>query len=61
MLELLVALILIGAVLYIVSILPIDGTIKTIVKVICVVFIAIWLIYFFAGALPGGGLHFPIT
>jgi hypothetical protein len=54
MLELLVALVIIGAVLYLISILPIDGTIKTIIKVICIVFIAIWLIYFFGGMLHGG-------
>lgn len=42
MIELLIALIVIGAVLYVVSILPIDGTIKTIIQVIAVVLIAIW-------------------
>ena len=44
MITILIALIIIGAVLYIVSILPIDGTIKTIINVAAIVLIAIWLL-----------------
>lgn len=53
MIHLLIALIVIGAVLYIVSLLPIDSTIKRIVQVIAFVFIAIYLIREF---LPAAGL-----
>ncbi len=41
---LLIALIIVGALLYLVSILPIDGTIKTVIYVIAVVALAIYLI-----------------
>lgn len=53
MVHLLIALIVIGAVLYVVSLLPIDATIKRIVQVIAIVFIAIYLIREF---LPAAGL-----
>lgn len=42
MIELLIALIVIGAVLYIVSILPIDATVKKVIQVIAIVLLAIW-------------------
>lgn len=41
---LLIALIVIGAILYIVSILPLDATIKRIIQVIAIVILAIYLI-----------------
>lgn len=44
LIPLLIALIVIGAILYIVSILPIDGTIKRIIQVIAIVILAIYLI-----------------
>lgn len=43
-----IALILVGAVVYIAGILPIDGTFKTIIKVVAVVALAIWLLRGFA-------------
>lgn len=49
--SLLIALIVIGAVLYIVSLLPIDATIKTIIKVVAVVALAVWLLRALAPAL----------
>lgn len=44
MLSLLIALIIIGALLYVVDILPIDATFKRIVQVIAIVAAAIWAI-----------------
>jgi hypothetical protein len=44
MISLLITLILIGLVLYIVSLLPIDATIKRIIQAIAIVFIVIWLL-----------------
>lgn len=44
MISLLIALIIIGAILYVVQLLPIDGTIKQIIIVIAVVLLAIWAI-----------------
>lgn len=42
MLEFLIALIVLGAILYVVSLLPIDGTIKRVIQIIAIVFICIW-------------------
>lgn len=55
MVELLIALILVGAVLYVVSVLPIDATVKLIVRVIVIVAVAIYAIRLLAPSLPGLG------
>lgn len=49
--SLLIALIVAGAILYLVSIIPIDATIKTIINVIAIVFLVIWLLRALAPAL----------
>jgi len=51
LISLLIALIIIGAVLYLVTLLPIDARIKTIIQVIAIVFVAIWLLRALAPAL----------
>ena len=43
-LQILIGLILIGAVLYIVTLLPIDATIKRIIQVVAIVFAIIWIL-----------------
>lgn len=54
MVEFLIALVIVGAVLYLLQLLPIDATIKQIIQVIAIVFIAIWAI---RTLLPIAGLH----
>lgn len=54
LLPLLIALIIVGAILFIVNRLPIDGTIKLIIQVIAVVFVAIYALRILA---PMAGLH----
>ena len=44
LIELIIALIIVGAVLYIVNLLPIHDTIKRIIQVICILFVCIWLL-----------------
>jgi len=44
MISLLITLILIGLLLYIVGLLPIDATIKRIIQAVAIVFIVIWLL-----------------
>lgn len=53
MIELLIALIVLGAALYIVSLLPINATIKQIIYVVAIVFVAIYVLRTF---LPEVGL-----
>lgn len=52
MIELIILLILVGAALYIVSLLPIDATVKTIINVIIVVAVAIYALRLLAPMLP---------
>jgi len=44
MLSILIAAIIIGALLYLLSFLPIDGTIKKVIQVVAIVLLAIWLL-----------------
>lgn len=44
MIELLIALIIVGAILYLIQLVPIDATIKRIIQVIVIVAIIIWLL-----------------
>ncbi len=52
--SILIALIVLGGLIYIVGILPIDATIKTIIKVVAVLVIAIYLLRLLAPALHIG-------
>lgn len=47
--SLLVVLIVLGAVLYIVGLLPIDGTVKRIINVVAIVAVVLWLISLLTG------------
>lgn len=51
MISLLIALIILGALLYVLTLLPIDATIKRIIQVIAIVAVVIWLLRAFAPAL----------
>lgn len=54
LISLLIALITIGAVLYLVTLLPIDGTVKRIIQVIAIVVLVVWLLQGFAPTLRIG-------
>lgn len=51
---LIIALILVGALVYVANLLPIDNTVKTIAKVVAIVALVIWLLKGFAPALNLG-------
>lgn len=54
MLEFIIALVIIGAVLYVLKLVPIDETIKTIIQIVVVVFLVIWAAKIL---LPMAGIH----
>jgi hypothetical protein len=54
MVEFLIALVILGAALYLLQLLPIDATVKQIIQVIAIVFIVIWAI---RTLLPIAGMH----
>ncbi len=47
MIQIMVVLILLGLLLYIVNLLPIDATIKKIIVAVAIVFVVIWVLGFF--------------
>lgn len=51
LISLLIALIIIGAVLYVVGLLPIDATVKRIIQAVAIVVLVVWLLRAFAPAL----------
>jgi hypothetical protein len=50
----LIALIIVGALIYVAGLLPIDATVKTIIKVVAIVALVIWLLRGFAPSLGLG-------
>lgn len=60
LIQLIIALVIIGAVLYILTLLPIDARIKQIINVIVIVVIVIWLLQLLLGSTYPGFFSFPI-
>lgn len=58
LLQILIVLLIAGVVLWGVSQFPLDPTIARLIKVVVVVFVAIWLIYLLFGML--GGMPYPM-
>jgi hypothetical protein len=58
LLELVIVLVVVGLLLWILQQIPMDPTFARIVRVVIIVAVCIWLIYFLVGLLPGG-LAFP--
>lgn len=56
--EVIVALLIVGLIIWLLGYLPIDPKIRQIITVILVVVIIIWALYFLLGVLPSGGLSF---
>jgi hypothetical protein len=57
--QILISLIVIGLVLWVVSVLPIDAGIKQIIRVVVIVFVVIWLLYILMGVSSGGPATVP--
>lgn len=55
MIQIIIVLILLGLLLYVVNLLPIDATIKKVIVAVAVVFVVIWVIEIFLG----GGFAYP--
>jgi hypothetical protein len=52
LIQLVITLIIVGLLLYVVNLLPLDANIKQIIRVVVIVFIVIWLLYALMGAAP---------
>ena len=56
LIQALIALLIVGVILWGIAQIPMDTTIARIIRVVVIVFVAIWLIYLLASLLPGGGM-----
>ncbi len=59
-LNVIVVLVVVGLALWIIQQIPMDATIAKLIRVVIVVFAAIWLLYFVTGLLGGPGLGVPL-
>jgi hypothetical protein len=57
LLSILVALLIVGVILWAVSQIPMDPAIAKVIRVVVIVFVLIWLIYFLAGMLSIGPVY----
>jgi hypothetical protein len=57
MIELIVALVIVGVLLYIVTLIPMDATIKKIITVVVILLVVLWILQAFG--IIGGGPLFP--
>ncbi len=59
LIQVLIALLIVGLILWAIQQIPMDATIARIIRVVVIVFVCIWLIYLLAGLLPGGIVAYP--
>ena len=59
LIEILITLIIVGLLFWVLQQIPLPDPIGRIVRVVLIVFVAIWLIYVLAGMLPPGGYLYP--
>ncbi len=55
LISLVITLIIVGAVLYVISLLPIDGTVKKIINIVVILVILLWILQMFVGGI--GDIH----
>ena len=59
LIQLIVALVVVGLLLWVLSQIPMDPTIARIIRVVVIVFVALWLLQVFTGAFSGLSLGSP--
>ena len=59
LIELVVILAIVGLALWILGQIPMDPTIARIIRVVVIVFVCLWLLYFLIGMLPAGASWYP--
>ena len=58
MIGLILALVVVGVALYLLQLIPMDATVKQIIRVLIILVLVIWVLSFF-GAFTGGWTHLP--
>lgn len=59
LIEIIVALVVVGLLLWVVSQIPMDATIARIIRVVVIVAVVLWLLWTFMGVFGAGGYAFP--
>ena len=59
LINILVVLVIAGLLLWAISQIPMDPVIAKIIRVVVIVFVCIYLLYWLVGMLPAGGLYLP--
>ena len=59
LISIVVALVIVGLILWVISQVPMDPTIARIIRVVVIVFVVIWLLYVLMGSF-GGGFPMPV-
>jgi hypothetical protein len=54
-----IILIVVGLLMYLIDFIPMDATIKQIIRVVCIVAVVIWLLWMLVGYLPSGAFSPP--
>jgi len=57
LISIIVTLVVIGLLLYLIELIPMDGTIKQIIRVIIIIAVIVWLLQFFGLLGPIGHVH----
>ncbi len=60
LIQLIIVLVVVGLLLWVIQQIPMDATIARIIRVVIIVVVCIWLLYFLAGYLPAGGFGPPM-
>ena len=60
LISVIVALVIVGLVLWVVQQIPMDATIARLIRVIVIVVVVIWLLYLLMGVFGGGGFPGPV-
>ncbi len=61
LLNVVVTLIVIGVVLWLINLIPMQGTIKSILNAVVVIAVVLWLLYGFGIINSSGGVHLPVV
>lgn len=57
LIQVVIVLAIVGLALWVLSQIPMDPTIARIIRVVIIVFVCLWLLYFLIGMLPAGGFY----
>jgi len=55
--EIVIVLVIVGLALWVIQQIPMDAAIARMIRIVVIVFVALWLLYSLVGFLPAGGMY----